>query len=340
MKRPFLIIALSLAAFAAQPPAAHFYYAGDVAGAQSLELNAPHIRMLSPVWIVVGAVGDVTVNVDPKVMALAAAHRFELWPVVVNRDFRPNIARFVLGDPKRVEALAAKLAAAAIRYRFHGLHLDFENMDGLDRRGYVHLAASLRQILSREGIGLSAAVSAPLYSTGGTAGRPLEWRTAQRSEAYDYGALAAHCDFLTLMSYDQYATPGAPGPIAGISWMEACLRKILESVPAEKIQLGLPLYHRRWTGRFISTGSWAEAQVAAIKARVPWNLDPLHQEPVIRFRQGGIDSTIWFEDARSLAMRLELVARYALRGFSAWRLGQEDPSVWPALFSRPNSGCQ
>ncbi|MGI5836758.1 MAG: glycosyl hydrolase family 18 protein [Chloroflexota bacterium] len=40
---------------------------------------------------------------------------------------------------------------------------------------------------------------------------------------------------------------------------------------------------------------------------------------------------VWLEDARSAAARLEIARRYGVGGVGAWRLGQEDPNVWPHL---------
>lgn len=40
---------------------------------------------------------------------------------------------------------------------------------------------------------------------------------------------------------------------------------------------------------------------------------------------------VWYEDVRSVGERLALVRRHALRGFSAWVLGQEDPALWTLL---------
>jgi len=42
-------------------------------------------------------------------------------------------------------------------------------------------------------------------------------------------------------------------------------------------------------------------------------------------------TTVWYEDARSLAERLALVRRHGLRGFSAWVLGREDSAAWTPL---------
>jgi spore germination protein YaaH len=42
------------------------------------------------------------------------------------------------------------------------------------------------------------------------------------------------------------------------------------------------------------------------------------------------EHVVWYEDARSAAARLEIAERYGT-GVAAWRLGLEDPGVWPAL---------
>ena len=40
---------------------------------------------------------------------------------------------------------------------------------------------------------------------------------------------------------------------------------------------------------------------------------------------------VWLEDAASVAARLQIAAEHRAAGIGAWRLGEEDPSVWPLL---------
>jgi len=42
----------------------------------------------------------------------------------------------------------------------------------------------------------------------------------------------------------------------------------------------------------------------------------------------GATHTVWLEDSRSAAEKIELARRYRLAGVAAWRLGQEDPGIW------------
>jgi spore germination protein len=43
------------------------------------------------------------------------------------------------------------------------------------------------------------------------------------------------------------------------------------------------------------------------------------------------EHVVWLEDANSIAARLQIAARHGVGGVGAWRLGQEDPAVWPHL---------
>jgi spore germination protein YaaH len=307
---------------------AHFYYVQDAAAFQSLEQNASRIDLLSPVWIYVDRGGRVRTEPEPRVEKIAAAHDIAVMPVVMNTDFDPEIAREVLRDDGRRNALADRLIEITKEKNYHGLQLDFENLAAEDRDGYAELAQRLAATLHRAGKKLSVAVAAPVFSIGAIDRIPESWQVTPRSAAFDYARLGKAADFLTLMAYDQYVAQDTPGPVAGIVWVEACIRELVRIVPGEKILLGLPFYHRHWTGSRVTTGAWVEAKAEAIRANVPAEWDVLHAESVIRWE----NHTIWLHDSRSLARRLDLVSRNGLRGFSAWRLGQEDPSVWPLLF--------
>lgn len=304
---------------------AHFYSTNDALSRQSLQKNAAHIGVASPVWLIVTETGDVRSVVDPQTAAWAREQKLRLMPVVVNQEFRPEVARAVLDDEQLRVKVIEELVRIAEAEAFYGLNLDFENFGAEGRAGYVRLAKHLGQELRKRGMTLGVAVGAPL----GAALAPNE-----HSRVFDYTGLGQAADWVTLMTYDEYTSPDQPGPIAGYGWVEACLRKTLESVPREKLLLGLPLYYRRWNGKKVSEGPYLEARALALRHRMRIRMDPVHQAPRFQFRAKKVRNVVWLEDARSLGRRLELVRKYRLAGFSAWRLGQEDPAVWTAVFGR------
>jgi len=40
---------------------------------------------------------------------------------------------------------------------------------------------------------------------------------------------------------------------------------------------------------------------------------------------------VWFEDVKSLEAKLQMVSRNNIGGISLWRLGGEDPNIFPLL---------
>jgi len=45
----------------------------------------------------------------------------------------------------------------------------------------------------------------------------------------------------------------------------------------------------------------------------------------------GNQHEVWFEDARSLRSKIQLAWELGIKGVALWRLGMEDPNIWPML---------
>ena len=58
------------------------------------------------------------------------------------------------------------------------------------------------------------------------------------------------------------------------------------------------------------------------------------QSPWFRYRdEAGTEHEVWFEDARSMQAKLELIPTYGLRGAGYWNLMRPFPPNWPLLSS-------
>ena len=123
--------------------------------------------------------------------------------------------------------------------------------------------------------------------------------------------------------------------MAGLPWGEACARALLAQVPAGRVLLGVPLYYRRWSGKSVSDGSHAEALELAARFGAQVNMDGREREKTYRFVERGVANVVWLQDRETLEQRTALARRLGLLGFSAWRLGHEDPSVFGAQKARP-----
>jgi spore germination protein YaaH len=48
------------------------------------------------------------------------------------------------------------------------------------------------------------------------------------------------------MAYDYHRPGTSPGPVAPLAWVEANIQNTLQTVPPEKLWLGIPGYGYRW----------------------------------------------------------------------------------------------
>jgi len=311
---------------------AHSYYVNEPASWRSLQKNGQHLGLVSPDWFVVDESGRLNSSVDPKVVEWARHHSVPLMPLVVNRDFRPEVAVAVLATENTRRQVVDQLVRAAEQHSFAGLVLDFEHVPAAERDNLTRFVVLLASELRRNGRRLGIAVHPPLLPA--RTPDSQRWVANEEAFAFDLRALSRHADFISLMAYDMHYQAGDPGPIASLPWVEACLARTLRFVPRQKLLLGVPFYYRHWGGQKVDEGTYAQALALAEKTRAHVETHPFHREKTFTFLNGEGANQVWFSDADALADRIALARRYRLRGFSAWRLGQEDPALWTATISQ------
>jgi len=114
---------------------------------------------------------------------------------------------------------------------------------------------------------------------------------------------------------------------------------VLTYVPRERVVLGLAAHGYDWpdgsgAGEDVGGGRdlmYADAIALADEygREVQWNNDA--QAPWFSYATDGEVRTVWFEDAPSLAAKLEIAREQRLGGVFLWRMGGEDPTLWPVL---------
>jgi len=331
-------IALALMAglaFAGRAQAAgllrHFYATAEEESVASLRDHARDIDLASPQWFHVDAEGRLVDQGSALLADWAARSKVRLMPLILNQEFRPEIAHLVLNDARVQSDLIRDLLGAGQRLKLHGFQLDFENVPAGDRAALTGFVKSLSGKLRGRGMRLSLAVPAPLFAVPNDDNKnPVN----ERALAFDYRALSAAVAFLTVMTYDQHTSIENPGPVSGRPWLEACLKRVLNDAPAKKVMLGLPLYYRRFRPAGVLEGAYPDALALARAHASTASLDPVERENTFAFDEDGARNVVWFQDARSLEERLDIARSLRLLGFSAWRLGHEDPEAWVYLSGR------
>jgi cortical fragment-lytic enzyme len=318
-------------------PLRMFYYFDDTRGFESLESHGPGITVLAPQCIAVNSDGTIHGSIPARVVATAKEAQLPIMPLIFNQGFDRGTVSALLHSTAAQERAVRAMAEIADRDDVVGFQIDFENMAPADHHLFSLFVRRAAARMHQNGRLLSVAVT-PQFSEVKPADR--RHRKIIRDEwsgAYEYRALGRYADLITLMTYDHSGRNGPPGPIAGYAWVRTAVKFAIQRVPHTKLLLGLPLYGREWTvgGNSTQSRSLTFGAIRSLIERpeihVQW--DAQWRSPWFEYSDGTSQRTVWYEDSRSLKEKLDLMEEFGLRGFAAWRLGDEGPDFWPLIAS-------
>jgi spore germination protein YaaH len=317
-----------------------FYMDGSEESLRSFERNARFIDIIAPQCLKVDEDGIVWGGVDRRIAAIAQKFGVKIMPLILNPGFNQELLHKLLVSPEAQERCVRTLLELCQKERWHGVQYDFENIHIADKDAFTAFFKRAADSLKKYGFSISIAVVPRAADYASQGGEYQKWMYEYWRGGYDYKALGEIADFISFMTYDQHTRRTTPGPVAGFTWMERCLKHILRVAPPEKISLGLALYSDYWFPSFQSlqtVHAWGRSLTYADALGVMesgggqmiWHeRDKMHYSI---FERDDVYEYIFFEDARSFQARLELVKKYNLRGVSCWRLGQEDGRIFQAI---------
>ncbi|NLL56711.1 MAG: LysM peptidoglycan-binding domain-containing protein [Clostridiales bacterium] len=263
---------------------------------------------------------------------IAQQYNNSLMMVITNiqdGQFDGELARQVLESIAVQNLLLDNIIAEANRIGlFSDIHFDFEFIPGNLRDLYTNFIRLAVERLHAEGYLVSVAL-APKTS---------DQQAGQWYEAHDYNALGNLVDFVVIMTYEWGYSSGPPLPVSPINLVEQVLRYAITEMPAQKILMGQNLYGYDWRLPYVQGQQIARAispQFAISLAR-QYNAailyDNVAQAPYFYYTDNnGIRHIVWFEDARSIQAKFDLIKRLNLRGISYWKLGLPFPQNWLLL---------
>lgn len=247
---------------------------------------------------------------------------------IADEGFSSELIHEVLNNQHTYTHLITTVSNTMMERGFKALNIDFEYVPAEDRELYNSFLRDITNHLHQFDFLVSTAL-APKYSTE---------QQGILYEAHDYAAHGEIVDFVILMTYEWGWTGGPPRAVAPLNEVTKVLNYALTEIPASKIMMGIPLYGYHWTLPYVEGESRAEAlsTEAAIqlarerKAAIEY--DNTAQSPHFSFYDTEHKQHIvWFEDARSLQAKFNLVKQFGLRGISYWKLGIEANTNWYLL---------
>jgi len=325
--------------------------------------NADLIKEVMPFWYTLKFNGKTqsTVVTDlyspanpsvPMAQTIGALRNagFALIPTITDGTDKDVLAGLLAKPAARTQIVQA-ITNMVVTNNFDGVDLDFEGFAFVDSNKTWPKTAPLWTALVKE---LSASLHAQKKVLSVSTPYVLDPKGTQRGYyVYAWAAIAPYIDRLRIMTYDY--SVAKVGPIGPITWTERTVQYAVTVMPASKVYVGIPGYGRDWVtavsgvcpanvasvikgGAKAATFVMRDAQNLAASYGVTPTFDEKFGEMTFSYQKvyngttaGGLATsctasrTAWYQDAKSYALRAELVNKYRLGGLAAWTIGMEEP---------------
>lgn len=251
--------------------------------------------------------------------------------VVTNLEdfaFNEDLAHALFTDQAAQNQLFGNLIQVANEIGYKDIHFDFELLYPEDRELYTSFLRNARDRIHQAGFTISTAL-APMAS---------DIRTGIYG-AHDYRAHGEIVDFVSIMTYEWGYTYSDPQAVSPIGPVRNVVEYAVSQIPSEKILLGQNLYGYDWSTPYPSQGGSAaraispqQAILIATDQQVAIEYDYVAQAPHFKYTDDtGVRHEVWFEDARSIQAKFDLIKEFNLRGIMYWKLGLAFPQNWLLL---------
>ena len=125
---------------------------------------------------------------------------------------------------------------------FDGVQIDIESVSSNDKPSYLKFILAVKNALPKDKIFSVAVLS-----------RWADHKKKNPADAFDYSFMGKVADRVIIMAYDEHYSGGGHGPIASLPWCKKIYDYALQTIPAEKIIMGIPLYGRSWQKEKMAT---------------------------------------------------------------------------------------
>jgi spore germination protein YaaH len=200
-------------------------------------------------------------------------------------------------------------ALVSMADEYDGLNVDLENVPLQDADNFLSLLRQLKEALGEKM--LSVCVPA---------------RTSE-SKTYNYKNISGIADRVFVMAYDEHWSGSSPGPVASMKWCRNVASYALKTIGVQKLIMGIPFYGRSWANKTTARALIASTTESLMK---DYDITAVERENgVPKFTYDTtVNVTVYFEDAYSLAVRMDMYQTAGVDKIGFWRLGQEDTAVW------------
>lgn len=267
-------------------------------------------------------------------LLVSIAHRNNIMmiPVIHNllyttgRDTSRETVKTMVATPQSRSTAIGNIIGLIQRFDFDGVNIDIEDVymedSGRLSAFYTELGTEMRS----KGYFLSASVPARIRDY-----PPFN----PFSDPFDYAAIGAAVDQFIVMLYNEHGWPGSgPGPVVSSGWMAKVVGYTITKMPPSKVVAAISVFGFDFN---LTTGknTYVTYQAASdLAKRYNKNIifDQATLTPMFSYQdEQGNQHQVWFENKDSIVAKTRLAWQMGISGVALWRLGMEDPAVWPQI---------
>ena len=284
------------------------------------------MNVIAPTWFsLTDNEGNFRSFADSNYVTKAHSYGLQVWAVWDNFNYKNETGAdvstlAVLSSTTNRQRLVQNMVDTSLSLGVDGINIDYE---GLTEECGIHYIQFLRElsVLCRE---KNLILSIDNYV-------PFNFNNYYRLDIQ--GQIA---DYVIIMGYDEHwHGSGDPGSVASIDYVSNGLDRTLEQVPAEKVVNALPFYTIQWktegakvTDQYLTLKNTAEF-IARTGVKPVW--DDVTCQNYAEWKSGDALYQIWFEDAESIKVKLNVMNAKDIAGVAVWRLGYGTAEVWALL---------
>lgn len=293
---------------------------------QILDTALPFMKLFMPFTYGFTPDGELVELADTRLLDRAFKYSsqpyFHLSTLTDNGNFSNELSRELLAEPQKWEVLADNVIKKMLEKGYTGLDIDFEFLGASARYVYPEFISYMRKRVSVYSLPLIVALPPKTSSD----------QQGQLYEGVDYDLLGKAADYVLLMTYEWGYTYGPPMPVSPTPSIRRVLDYAVSEIDSKKIFMGISNYGYDWTLPYVSGTSRAtslsniDAAILASRTGSQILYSGEYEAPYYFYTDNsGNIHEVWFEDARSIKAKLDLINEYSLFGGLYWNLTRPNP---------------
>ncbi|MGB4438438.1 MAG: LysM peptidoglycan-binding domain-containing protein, partial [Sedimentibacter sp.] len=242
--------------------------------------------------------------------------------------FSNELAHVILNDENIQDNLIENVLETLKEKQYYGLDIDFEYVLPEDREAFINFISKVTTRLNAEGFQVFTALAPKISST----------QEGLLYEAHDYPAIGDASNKVLLMTYEWGYTYGPAMAVAPVDKVREVLDYAVTEIDRDKIYMGIPNYGYDFIMPFVEGVSKADSvsnvEAVDLAATVGANIqyDEVSKAPFFTYYDNqGRQHRVWFEDARSIQEKLNLITEYDFEGTGVWNIMRYFPQNWLVL---------